>query len=955
MADKKVTVTIEAVDKASQVIAEVSKQLESLSNIGKGGGFKNLATLGGAVKAFQQIDKITRKGGGLTAYKNALSEVGAVAGTIFNGTLSLGSSFLELSGEVANADLSLQGIIKTGLNYDQTLERIKIKAGATGEEMTNLDKVMREQAAGTVYSMDEVAGAAELMAQNGRNATEIMQQLPDVLTLAIAGNLDLARSGEIVAGTMNMFSKQGITSSDVANMLGTAANSSGASVENLAKTLENCGPQAANMNIPFHEVIGTISLLGDTMIKGGKAGTTLKNFFQRMNNPPKAAAAAIKEFGLESAQAEIQNGHLGKGLIEMQKRFQELEKTGKKSTTEINAALKDLGGSYGEAGLGALMNIDPAEIMARFEAIKNGVVDVDSLMNTAEGQMMKFAANVQLVGYNIQKSFETAFLGAMKVLNNFMSKLNRGEGLTSAFKYLEQESAKLPQIINDAMTGAINAINNFVNGGALDSIFQIGTNIITGICDGITKNEAKIKTTISDFIGKFADFIKINGPKIADAAGVILDGIKEGIEKNQTKIDGAARSVMTLLNTSLNGQQSIILSLGKTIAVPLFEGFVLGVAQSFINVGGEIVSALVTGVGQVTVDVINIGKDLANKFFEGVLGKDTWAKCKADLKSAMDWLWKLQGENNTPSKAEDAGLRDGSKYTSKTKEGIDKSSGVVNQSATAMADGAATAIETRLNNMNVEGLKALETEFKNLQTTTGTVASGIATNFTNITNSARTNFLGLANIIRNQMTNITKAIGDGMKGARSNFTSQFISMRNVAGTQSTLIRAAIVNKFMSIRSVITTQMSSARSALTSQFISMRKVAATQMAEILRTVNSYMSQIASACNKTMTLKVNINKTETTTKKVVVEGGGKTGMMSIAVPQTSSFTASGTRGASNSIGLGSLAQALSGYGKDQTISISVPVVLEGREIAKASAIYTREELSRLEKRNNRKRGE
>ena len=353
MADKKVTVTIEAVDKASQVIAEVSKQLESLSGIGKGGGFKNLTSLGGAVKAFQQIDKITRKGGGLTAYKNALSEIGAVAGTIFNGTLSLGSSFLELSGEVANADLSLQGIIKTGLNYDQTLERIKIKAGATGKEMTNLDKVMREQAAGTVYSMDEVAGAAELMAQNGRNVTEIMQQLPDVLTLAIAGNLDLARAGDIVTGTMNMFHKQGITSADVANMLGTAANRSGANVENLAKTLENCGPQAAAMNIPFHEVVGTISLLGDTMIKGGKAGTTLKNFFQRMNNPPKAAAAAIKEFGLETAQAEIQNGHLGKGLIEMQKRFNELEKTGKKSTTEINAAMKDLAGSYGDAGLSA--------------------------------------------------------------------------------------------------------------------------------------------------------------------------------------------------------------------------------------------------------------------------------------------------------------------------------------------------------------------------------------------------------------------------------------------------------------------------------------------------------------------------------------------------------------------------------------------------------------------------
>ena len=955
MADKKVTVTIEAVDKATQVIAEVSKQLESLSNIGKGGGFKNLATLGGAVKAFQKIDAITRKGGGLTAYKNALSEVGAVAGTIVNGTLSLGSSFLQLTGDVSGADLSLQGIIKTGLNYDQTLERIKIKSGATGKEMTNLDKAMREMAAGTVYAMDDVASAAELMAQNGRSATEIMQQLPDVLTLATAGNLDLARAGDIVAGTMNMFARQGITSADVANMLGTAANSSGADVNSLAKTLENCGPQAAAMNIPFHEVIGTISLLGDTMIKGGKAGTTLKNFFQRMNNPPKAAAAAIKEFGLESAQSKIQSGKLGEGLIEMQKRFQELEKTGKKSTSEINGAMKDLAGSYGDAGLNALMKIDPAEIMARFEAIKNGVVDVDSLMNTAEGQMMKFAANVQLVGYNIQKSFETAFLGAMKVLNNFMSKLNRGEGLTSAFKYLEQESAKLPKIINDAMTGAINAINNFVNGGALDSIFQIGTNIITGICNGIINNADKINEAVSGFIGKFADFISTNAPQIAEAAGVLLDAIRNGISENSGKIDEAARAVMELLNTSLSGQQNIILEAGKTIAVPLAEGFILGVGQSFIDIGGEVVSAIVTGLGQVTADIVNLGKDLANKFFEGFLGQDTWSKCKTDLQNTMQWLWDLQGENNTTSKAEDAGLRDGSKYTSKTGEGIDKSSGVVTQSATTMADGAATAIESRLNNMSVEGLKQLETEFKNLQTTTGTVASGIATNFTNITNSARTNFLGLANIIRSQMLNATNICRSQCVNMANIFRNQFVSMANVARNQMVNISNIIRNQAVSWSNVIRNQASNARNALTSSFMSMAAVARTQMAHVLSVVQSYMSQIAAACNKTLTLKVNINKTETTTKKVVVDGGGKTGMMNIAVPQTSSFTASGTRGASNSIGLGSLAQALSGYGKDQTISISVPVVLEGREIAKASAIYTREELSRLEKRNNRKRGE
>ncbi len=951
MADKKVTVTIEAVDKASQVIAEVSKQLESLSGIGKGGGFKNLATLGGALKTFQKIDKITRKGGGLTAYKNALSEVGAVAGTIFNGTLGLGSSFLELTGEVANADLSLQGIIKTGLNYDQTLERIKIKAGATGKEMSKLDKAMRQMTAGTVYAMDDVASAAELMAQNGRSATEIMQQLPDVLTLATAGNISLARSGEIVAGTMNMFAKQGITSADVANMLGTAANSSGADVNSLAKTLENCGPQAVAMNIPFHEVIGTISLLGDTMIKGGKAGTTLKNLFQRMNTPTKAAAAAIKGFGLETAQAYIQNGQLGKGLIEMQNRFKELEKTGKKSRDEINGAMKDIAGSYGSAGLSALMDIDPAEILARFKAIKNGVVDVDSLMNTVSGKMMIFAANIQLLAYDIAKSFEGGFTAALNVLNNFMSKLNKGEGLASALKYLETESAKLPKILSDAIGNAINAINNFVNGEALDSIFQIGTNIITGICNGIINNADKINEAVSGFIGKFADFISTNAPQIAEAAGVLLDAIKNGISENSDKIDEAARSVMDLLNTSLNGQQSIILEAAKALAVPLGEGFLEGAAQSFMNIGGQITQFIVCGLADVGTALYDFGFNLVGEMWKGFTD---WNAQHApttvidSIKNAWNSAW-----GGTQTNTAEAGTKTGTAYTSKTGEAITNTSGVVNQSATAMADGAATTIENRLNNMNVEGLKALETEFKNLQTTTGTVASGIATNFTNIANSARTHFLSLANIIRSQMLNATNIVRSQCVNMANIFRNQFVSMANVARNQMVNISNIIRNQAVSWSNVIRNQASNARNALTSSFMSMAAVARTQMARVLSVVQSYMNQISAACNKTLNLKVNISKTETTTKKVVVEGGGKIGTMSIAVPQTSSFTASGTRGASNSIGLGSLAQALSG--KDQTISISVPVVLEGREIAKASAIYTREELSRLEKRNNRKRGE
>ena len=60
MADKKVTVTIEAVDKASQVIGNISKQLENLAGIGGKGGKELLSTAGAVTtlaKGFQFLDR----------------------------------------------------------------------------------------------------------------------------------------------------------------------------------------------------------------------------------------------------------------------------------------------------------------------------------------------------------------------------------------------------------------------------------------------------------------------------------------------------------------------------------------------------------------------------------------------------------------------------------------------------------------------------------------------------------------------------------------------------------------------------------------------------------------------------------------------------------------------------------------------------------------------------------
>lgn len=989
MADKRVTVTIEAVDKASSTIKSIGSQLSSLGKLGDVKGLSNLGnTVNNIGKAFSTIKgKAGIAAAGITmavngfnklytaskqSFIDGISKIGNVCKTIISGIIGVGNAFLSFAGGVANADLSFSGLTKTSMNYDQTLERIGVKANASEGDLSKLGATIKTLTTDTVYSMDEIASAAEYMVQNGRTATQVVEELGSVAGLATVGNIDLSRSADIVASTMNMFSRQGITAAQVANLFAKAANTSGANVENLAKSLENCGPQAAALNIPFDQLMATLATMGDNAIKGGKAGTALKNLFQRMAAPTKEAANAIKEYGLETAQAKITSGDLKGGLLEMKKAL-DLNKI---SSNEQQKAVKQLAGAYGAAGLTSVLNTATDELMVTFEAMEKGLVTtgdlekgMDKLMSTIQGQVMRFSANVQLAFYNLYTQANSAIAKVMEVFNNFLSMLNSGAGIESALKYLEMEFNKVPQILSNAINNGIKGIDNFINGGALNSILNIGTNIIKGITDGINRayNSGALTSAITGMISKICDFITTNAPLIQKAGKQIIDAVMQGIENNKDKIRTAMDSICGIIETWVSGSAQLESAMGQFADV-MMESFITQVGIKAQAKAGELWDALGS---MLTPDKMPDFSKGGTGILQWIDGCIDWSIDKVNQggqktgESYTDGVQK--GADGKPLKLNEAnftelynqygnyGLTGGQNFGTKASEGIESAKAEIISKGSEVGTGTAQAIESALDSMNTDQLSALKTAIDEVGQVTKSTASSMSSSFTTITNSARTSFMGLVNIVRNQMAHVTKAVGDGISSARNTFTSKFISMRKVAETQCTLIRTTIVSKFMSIAKVITTQISAARNALTSQFISMRKVAATQMALVLSTVQGYMKQIASACNKTLTLKVNVSKTETTTKKVVVENGP----MSLSMPQTSSLSASsylGTRATANSVGLGTLVGALSNNaGSERAISIEVPVVLEGREIAKASAIYTREELNRLEKRSNRKRGE
>ena len=960
MADKQVRVIVEAVDNASGVLDKISSQIEELaggSAIGKAvKGFELLGKGLDTVKSgYEKISKFT----GLD-YGKGLRQIGNVAGMAINGLSAVTNGFVGVVEASTGADLSFQGLMASAVNYEQIMKQVGAITGANSDEFARLTQVAEELGAKSIFTQEEIAEGMQWMGQNGQKAEAIIRNMEAVTNLATVGNLDLADSARIVSSAMNQFQLNAGDATRVVDAMNRVALTSGATIESYGKTLEYVGGVAHNLNIPIEEVGVAVGILGKNAITGSRAGTSLRAVLNRLTTGTGQAGKAIKQYGLETAVAQIKSGHLTEGLMMMADKFDTLTDSQKQTVAYM------LAGATGMNALLAIMN-QGRDGIKRYNDELNRTAScektAEEYMKTLQGQMNIFANNCLRMAIALKNGLEQPLTSIMTTFNNFTDQV-LNNGLTAGFQYLAQESQKWGVAIEKGITSAIGNIKNFVSGGGLDSILEIGTNIITGICNGITNNQDDIRTIFSDIIGKLAGWVRDNAPQITEAVDTLLTCFSDAIHLNSDTISQAGGEVLKLLNTSLLDQREILMSGAMALGAPICEGLLAGAIIGIPTAVGSIIGVVIsTGVGFLN-DFVEVGKGWADSICSGFLGAETWAQVKSDLQETLDWA-----QQKVDELYEKMGIvRDSGQFTENKAQGsgklplddigdgAEKNADRVETSTQDMSNSIATNLEQKLANLDKTGLEQLGAEFENLGSTITRIAITTGGNFERIANSARTNFLSVANIVRSQMVNVSNICKNQMKNARDGFTEQALSMAKVARTQMVNISNIMRNQAVAWSNIIRNQASNARDALTSSFISMRKVTETQMAHVLRIVNQYMAQVATACNKSFTINVAVNKTITTTLKVNVEAGAPTSL-NPAIPVANSLNSSAimTAGGNSSIGLGTLMGAITGASQSgQVVNIEVPLYLEGREIARASAKYMDGELKRVNNRTDRKRG-
>lgn len=674
------------------------------------------------------------------------------------------------------------------------------------------------------------------------------------------------------------------------------------------------------------DIATTITMLGEAGITGAKRVEQFINVVEAIKNPTKKVESAVKNAGLSMDKFSKSLKYNKDGSLDLAGTMDNLLPI----LSKVEKPTRDL--MLKNMGLGN--SIDEVD-----ELIKNGKgswsqrkKDIESVQTATEKMVEYFNGTLKDKLKGVMSALAEMFISAIypckeqitEVIDSFTHFFaaigniikNNGKSTTQDLINISKDWGKW---LEQGITNAISGLKNFVTGGGLDTVLTIGTNIITGICDGIINNEENLTIAISEAIRKICNWIMQNKDQVMDAGLTILQAIGDGIRNNKTEIQEACGAIYDIINAWTAENEHNITELGTTLGVTFMTGFLTGMAQGAgAKIGG---------------------------FFDGLFGTNSEGSSQVTNTFSMtgdDFRQQINKSKGSGSK--DKGKKEGKAYGDGVNEGSKGTKANIEKTWSEIGDGMSKQLQDKLSSMDAGELKTFESQVKSL------------------TSTIRENSVNIANIIKNQVSNARQALTEKMisiakvvstqsSNARNAATSQFISLRKVITTQLSEARQIVTSKMISIAKVINTQSSNARNNATRHFISLRKVIQTQMSEAYSSVSSYMDKIASATNRTLSTRVNVTKSV----KTVDAGGpsslsfaGFTKLSSMATNKSLSYASLSTSGIGGDIG------SNNGNSSSKPTIIHNYIDLDGKIVAKQTAKYMDGELTILNNKNNRKRG-
>ena len=518
---------------------------------------------------FDLMDVFVKIGADTSGLESGINNAKGLAGGLGS---AITGGMKVVGGAIAGATAAVGGFaasaVSVGANFDSSMAQVAATMGVTVDEIGELRQFAQDMGATTAFSATQAADALNYMALAGYDADESMQMLPNVLNLAAAGDMELARASDMVTDAQTALGLSFEETSQMVDMMAKTASKSNTSVEQMGDAILTVGGTAKSLAGGTNELSTALGLLADNGIKGSEGGTKLRNVILSLSAPTDKAAKMLNGLGVSTADAE---GNL--------------------------RPLEDIMGELGDAmdGLGSTERADIISTIFN----KTDIAAVNALLDTSSDRWEELSGAIS----------DSA--GAAEDMAN--TQLDNLNGDITLFKSA-LEGAQI--LISDALTPSL---REFV---------QFGTEGLTKISDGFKEGGLSgamdaFGEVLTDGIGMITEMI----PQAVDAGIQLLGAVGQGLIDNAPAIlDALVEVGSMLLDTGVGLMQTLADGLAdfdwaeaaRNIINFISNALTSDSVGGFLSAGAAIIYNLVSGILDAAPELVTGAADLIQGFADGI-------------------------------------------------------------------------------------------------------------------------------------------------------------------------------------------------------------------------------------------------------------------------------------------------------------------------------------------------
>ncbi|MCI5905397.1 MAG: phage tail tape measure protein [Oscillospiraceae bacterium] len=589
------------VKKAEEQLAAANKKLDDYQ-IGANYAAKAVNQLEAAQKANnEQIDKMNKadfgkfRDGLVNASKAAAAAVTAVATAVGAATTAI----------VAFAKSS----VESGMSFDSSMSQVAATMGTTVDQIGELRDFAQEMGSTTAFSASQAADALNYMALAGYDANSSMEMLPNVLNLAAAGGMELAKASDMITDSQSALGLSFEETNVMVDQMAAAASKTNTSVAQLGDAILTVGGTAKSLSGGTAELSAVLGVMADNGIKGSEAGTHLRNIMLAMVPTTSSAVMAYQRLGVETYDTAGNLRNLEDVFMDLSAAMDEMTDEDKTLYTSMIFNKTDL------SAVNALLSTTAERWDEVNTALENAGGAAEAMANTQldnlEGDITIFKSALEGAQIAISDVLTPSLREFVQFGTNGISQL------TAAFKSggLNGAMSSFGNIISDALAMIGNVLPKAVSAGAalLNALAQGMTSnlptVFEGLTEAITETLPILTETATTIIVSLADGIISNLPVITDSAMQMIITLAEGIGAALPELVPTVVEVLVNIVDVLIGNINLLVDAALQLVTGLAEGL-LAALPVLIGKIPEIITSLVSALLEAVPQIVVTGVQL---------------------------------------------------------------------------------------------------------------------------------------------------------------------------------------------------------------------------------------------------------------------------------------------------------------------------------------------------------